>query len=126
MGKYGQTAIKAVNLIQKNPEISPDDAWEKAVVEIFGNKTVNQTKKCPKGIFLGLCEEGLVKGIKKGKYTKSKMNKQYAIKGLKLINEDPVLCENESLLWIKVMGGYGKKYNFQMDVIISLREEKLI
>jgi hypothetical protein len=25
-----------------------------------------------------------------------------------------------------VMGGYGKKYNFQMDVVISLREENLI
>lgn len=126
MGKYGQTAIKAVNLIQRIPDLSPDEAWEKAAIDIFGKAALNQTKKCPKGVFLGLCEEGLVKGVVRGEYTKSKMNKQYAIKGLKLINEEPILCENENLLWIKVIGGSGKKYNFQMDVVISLRKEELI
>lgn len=38
---------------------------------IFGEST-SQRKGCPKGVYLGLCEEGLVKGIPKGKYTKSK------------------------------------------------------
>ena len=33
-----------------------------------------------RGAFLGLCEEGLVKGIPAGKYSASKDNKQYAVR----------------------------------------------
>lgn len=39
--------------------------YEKAVEEVFPNSKSSQEKSCPKNAFLGLCEEGLVKGITK-------------------------------------------------------------
>jgi hypothetical protein len=39
-----------------------------ATKEIFGEGTWGQIKGCPKNTFLGLCEEGIVKGVNKGNY----------------------------------------------------------
>jgi hypothetical protein len=44
-----------------------------------------QKKGCPRGAFLGLCEEGLVKGIPAGNYTTSKDNKAYAVRAAELL-----------------------------------------
>jgi hypothetical protein len=49
---------------------------------------VLKKKGCPKGTFLGLCEEGLVKGIPKGNYTKSVKNKKYAIKAVTVLKQN--------------------------------------
>ena len=119
MGKYGDTAIKATNLIT-NAKVNPIQAWEMASIEIFGKGTSSQEKGCPKCSFLGLCEEGLIKNIPKDSYTKSKKNKYYAVKAVKILKQSPELIDNQISLWEKIPGNKNKKYNSQLDVVVSL------
>lgn len=60
----------------------------------------HQVKKkgCPRNAFLGLYEEGLVKGIPSGNYTRSKKNKEYAIKAVKILKGAPELSSNSKTL----------------------------
>lgn len=82
MIKYAQTALEAVRLI-KEENISPVDAWEKAVKIIFSDSISSPKKGCQKNTFLGLCEEGKIKGVERGNYTNSKDNKRYALEAIK-------------------------------------------
>lgn len=124
MGNNGQVAILAVKLIESKQATTPQEAWEKASTEIFGAGTHGQKKGCPRGALLGLCEEGLVRGIDPGKYTKSQDNKAYALQGLTLLKRDPSLFETPSALWKAI--GINKSNNGQMDVMISLWKNNLI
>jgi len=56
VSKYGQSALKVVELIRSNYINDPKEAWEKATREIFGEGSSSQQKGCPRGAFLGLCE----------------------------------------------------------------------
>ena len=58
MNKYGQTAIKAVQNYKRSYSIT--EIYASAAKEIFETKS-SQEKGCPKGTFLGVYEEGLVK-----------------------------------------------------------------
>lgn len=62
MNKYGQAALKAVQLVVSQCATTPGEAWEIATIEIFGAGTSSQAKGCPKNTFLALCETGKVKG----------------------------------------------------------------
>lgn len=126
MGKYGVTAIKAIQLLHSNVIDIPRIAWDMASKEILGDGTYAQKKACPRSAFLGLCEEGLVKGIPCGKYTISKKNKAYAIKAVQLLNIDPLLAQSPYELWHKILNGDYKSHNYQMDVVISLWNNNLI
>lgn len=126
MNKYGQAAIDAVNLIKKSISINPAKAWEQSTSNIFGKGTSSQIKGCPKATFLGLCEEGLIRGIPPGKYTRSRKNKEYAVTAVKLIKRNPDYTLNKRLLWYKITNDKNKKYNEQMDVVIVLWEKELI
>jgi len=105
---------------------SPVEAWERATIGIFGEGTSGQKKGCPRGTFLGLCEEGRVKGIARGKYTRSKKNKRYGIHAIDLLQESPSLANNISALWGKVLKDEVRKHNSQMDVVVSLWKKGLI
>jgi len=118
MNKYGQAAINAVNLIESKRVNTPEAAWEMATIEIFGAGTSSQSKGCPKSTFLALCETGKVKGIKSGVYTTAKQNKEYAIKALELLSDNPSL--STKILWDNVQGGIKKSHNSQMDVVLAL------
>jgi len=74
---------------------------------------------------LGLCEEGMVKGVVSGNYCRSKKNKDYAIKAVKLLNKFPEMAENKILLWNNVAGA-SKAHNNQLDVVIALWDNKYI
>ena len=76
MNKYGQAAIKAIDLIESKRANTPQTAWKMATIEIFGDGT-SQRKVCPRSTFLALCETGRVKGVKSGVYTSAKENKEY-------------------------------------------------
>lgn len=52
MNKYGQAAIKAVELIDSKRTNTPQTAWEIATIEIFGAGTSGQSKGCPRSTFL--------------------------------------------------------------------------
>lgn len=120
MNKYGQAAIKAVDLMESKRANTPEDAWEMATIEIFGEGTSGQSKGCPRSTFLALCETGNVKGIKSGVYTLAKQNKGYAVKALELLIDDSSLSNDPKILWKKIQGGVKKSHNSQMDVVLAL------
>ncbi len=126
MSKYGIAAVEAVGLYRQGESESPEEAWEKATAKAFGAGTESQRKACPRGAFLGLCEEGLIEGIKPGQYTRSQKNKKYAINAIRALRKDPTLSNNLNALWNTVLGGASKQHNSQMDVVIALWNEKLI
>jgi len=126
MGKYGNAAIMATKLVRVGRVSSPNEAWELAVVEIFPNSKSSQEKGCPKGAYLGLCEDGFIVGIPKGNYCRSIKNKAYALKAVSLLKQSSSTAQNEETLWRQVMEGEAKVSNHQMDVVLSLWHEGLI
>ena len=119
-GKYGQAAVLATQHYCSGAACSPPAAWALAVSEIFPNSMSSQDKGCPKGAFLGLCEDGFVAGIPQGSYTKSRLNKGYAIGAVDLLRADPDLCHDADALWDRVIERSSKTPNSQMDVVLSL------
>jgi hypothetical protein len=51
MSKYGQAAVKAVELINSKVVESPIKAWERSTAELFGSGSWGQKKGCPKKCF---------------------------------------------------------------------------
>jgi hypothetical protein len=126
MGSYGDAALLAVNLVTCGKRASPDSAWTTAVQTVFPQSLSLQAKGCPKGAFLGLCEDGLVKGIRSGDYTRSKKNKGYAIEACRLLRKDPGLAASPERLWALVLQGSWKVHNQQMDVVLALWNADLV
>jgi len=126
MAKYGDAAVYATKLYLSGNANLPDDAWTEAVKMIFPDSPSSQKKGCPKGAYLGLCEEGLVKGVPPINYTRSKKNKGYAVEAVRLLKCEPDLAKDENLLWFMVMKGEEKAHNSQMDVVITLWNHGLI
>jgi hypothetical protein len=125
MRRYGNAAIEAVKLILST-NINPKQAWDIATGKEFGKGTASQKKGCPKGTFLGLCEQGMIKGVPIGNYTDSLENKRYAVRTVKILKEKPEKLENEDKLWVEVTGGKPIKQNHQLDVVISLWNKNYI
>jgi hypothetical protein len=125
LNKYGEAALNARNLFTRGQANSPQDAWETATITIFGVATSGQKKGCPKETFLGLCEMGLINGISMGKYTRSKKNKNYAIRAVSFLKNDPAASSDGKTLWVKVAGS-NKVHNSQMDVVIALWQQGFI
>ena len=66
MNKYAVVALTAINLMKNNESTNVIDAWETAATVVFPNSETAQKKSCPKNAFLGLCEEGMVRGVESG------------------------------------------------------------
>jgi len=117
---FGKTAKKAVEII-KSENLTPQEAWKKSI-ESFSTSESVRNKGCPKSTFLGLCSEGIVRGVTKGCYTRSIMNKIYAITAYKLLRKDPCLAKDKTKLWEIVIEKCNQdiKHSSQMDVVISL------
>jgi len=127
MSRYGEVALMATDLVQEHVCSSPVEAWVQAAKSIFPNSPTSQGKSCPRGAFLGLCEEGLVVGVPAGSYTRSEDNKGYALRAVGLLAHDPNVAESSPLaLWQLVMNGDEKRYNEQMDVVLALWNRQLI
>ncbi|MCI0501953.1 MAG: hypothetical protein L0Y61_09470 [Epsilonproteobacteria bacterium] len=124
MGKYGQVASIATNMLVSNQVNDPIQAWELAAIQVFPASKSSQNKSCPKSSFLGLCEDGYIPNVEKGKYTRSKKNKVYAVKGLSLLTSNPDLSEME--LWKMAIDKSDKTYNHQMDIVKTLWDNNLI
>ena len=122
MNKYGQTALKAVQNYKSSYAIT--EIYARAAKEIFDTKS-SQEKGCPKGTFLGLCEEGLVKGIPRGNYTKSVKNKEYALQAIEILKWADNKIYTPKELWAELNLG-DKRPNSQMDVVLALWESGLI
>ena len=120
--KYGLTDLKSVQNYRDAYSII--EIWSNSAKEIFETKS-SQEIGCPKGTFLGLCEEGLVKGIPKGSYTRSVKNKKYALKAVEILKQNRQTTFSSNELWEKLDLGE-KRHNSQMDVVIALWENELI
>ena len=126
MGRYGTAALVAVARVGKSEDHNPVTAWYTAVKEVFPTSKSQQRKGCPRGAFLGLCEEGLIRGVPRGRYTRSKLNKSYAVRAIDLIQADVTLTRDLQRLWQKIMGGTTMSENGQMDVVAALWDAGLI
>ena len=91
MGKYGEVAVNAARLLDADSKKSPLDAWNAAAKAKFRGEIEAEKKSCPRGAFLGLCEEGLVRGVVPGEYTGSDKNKSYALEAVRHLLHDPGL-----------------------------------
>lgn len=120
MSAYGEASVIAVRWCLASRHRDPVAAWNAAVREVFPKSESQQKKSCPRGVFLGLCEAGLVAGIPTGEYTRSRLNKDYAVKAAELLRLRPALSNDSKALWLRVIGGSGKAHNEQMDVVIAL------
>jgi hypothetical protein len=126
MAKYGDVAVRATGLL-RTPHTVPLDAWRAAAAEVFPGKRPAQKKACPRGAFLGLCEEGFVVGVPAGSYGAAEHNKGYAVEAVRLLIEDPRVAESgPTALWLRVMNGREKAANHQMDVVLTLWAHDLI
>ncbi|SHO56980.1 DUF6979 family protein [Vibrio quintilis] len=124
MNKYGKVAVQAVKTAQTG--IHPVKAWKQAAAYEFGECKASAEKGCPKSSFLGLAEEGLIQDIPGGNYTKSEINKRYALELLRLLKQEPELVHHKSVLWKKACGSDTKRHNGQRDVVIGLWCEGLL
>ena len=123
MNKYGIAALRAAdNIIAKQME--PLDAWQEAVCHVFPGKEASQKKGCPKGAFLGLCEDGFIRGVKPGNYTNSQKNKQYAIDAVDYLRRNKNDSISPSTLWLKIVKN--KRHNEQMAVVLALVNSGII
>ena len=118
MSNYGKLATIAATRARKGA--NPIAAWKLSAEEVFPNKKASREKGCPKCAFLGLAEEGLIRGVPPGSYTSSKRNKQYALAALATLRENPNLAEDTEKLWAIVIAGEEKQHNEQMSVVAEL------
>ena len=124
MGRYGDAAIRATQYYLQSTAHKPEHAWEIAV-EPFESRA-SREKSCPRCAFLALCEEGLIDGIPRGKYTKSKANKTYAILAYLALISEPHLAADQDALCVRATGARPIRHNEQMDVVSALWRNGLI
>jgi benzoyl-CoA reductase/2-hydroxyglutaryl-CoA dehydratase subunit BcrC/BadD/HgdB len=114
MNKYACVALKAAEYVENKQ--SPEDAWEQASCEIFGEGTSSQKKTCPKNAFLGLynCNNT----TKNAEYAREAM--EYLLERYPNQNADMATRE----LWKKVLEklseDLSKTHNQQMNVVLAL------
>ena len=124
MGQNGKAALEAVkSVVYRN--MTPKDAWETAICKYTDSES-SQKKTCPLNAFLGLCEEGMIRGISgtlPGFYKAGKKNKAYAVRAVEILREEPTLSVNKKVLWKRVTR---ITHNGQMDVVTSLWNSGLI
>lgn len=129
MDKYSKSALNVVRYVQENRTESPVEAWFIATGEQFGEGSWGQKKGCPRTAFLGICEEGLIKGIKAGRYNhkQDSLNKQYAINTINLLKQDPTYINKDNKeIWAIVTQGKKIKSNYQVEIVKALWEKDLI
>jgi len=93
--------------------------------QLYPTSPIARKKGSPRGAFLGLCEEGLVKGIPAGDYGAPKANKGYAVRAAVLLSEGTQRW-SISTLWQAVVDQAEKEHSGQMDVVLALWKNGLL
>jgi hypothetical protein len=132
MAQYGNVAIGVVNkfLSSANPAmLDPRQEWRN-IANLLISSQSSIVKCCPRNVFLGLCENGLVKSIPSGKYTKPTNKKSSAVAAVNLLRKNPGYSSlSSNNLW-KIMLSSGlataKKENSRMDVVLALWNANII
>ncbi|MCS3408996.1 DUF6979 family protein [Serratia sp. AKBS12] len=118
---YGSIALVAVRAVIDSG-VSPNTAWDTAVQ--------GKEKSCPRGAFLGLCQDGWIKGVPSGNYLRQgNLNQQYAIRAAQYLLAKPGINVGAKELWqeaIKTAQNRDKIHNQQMNVVIALNDAGLL
>jgi hypothetical protein len=122
--RYGEAALMATRQ-GSSADINPVARWESAMKRLYPTSPAARKKGCPRGAFLGLCEDGLVKGLPADHYTASKDNKAYAVHAAALLTEG-TQSWSISALWQAVTNDPEKTHNSQMDIVLALWKNDLI
>jgi hypothetical protein len=122
--RYGEAALIASQKCSSGT-IHPVASWEAAMNQLYPTSPVARKKSAPRGAFLGLCEEGLVKGIPPGHYTAPRDHKDYAVRAARLLLEGSRKW-SRSELWQAVTDDPEKTENHQMDIVLALWKHDLI
>jgi hypothetical protein len=122
--RYGEGAIMAARQAAYTAT-DPVAGWERAMERLYPTSQSARKKGCPRGAFLGLCEEGLVKGIPAGHYTASRDNKDHAVRAAGLLTEGKQNWSTSSL-WRAVADDPQKAHNGQIDIVLALWNNDLI
>lgn len=125
MSKYGKAAVIAAKRLRIGKDSDPIDAWNNATRAVFPSSESSQKKGCPKGAFIGLCNEGLIQGLEASNYSKPTKNGQYAVQAIEVLKRNRFIASQPDLLWKKVAGNT-KTENHQMDVVVGLWEAECI
>jgi hypothetical protein len=120
--KYGAAALMAS---QAGANLDPKARWQKAMESLYPTSPTARKKGSPRGAFLGLCEEGLVKGIPAGHYSASREDKVYAVRAAALLSEETQRWSTTGL-WQAVTNDPEKLHSSQMDVVMALWKNDLI
>lgn len=120
MNIYGRAAIRATNLFTETG--CPKKAW-KIAIEEYTDSPSSRSKPCPRSAYLGLCQEGLVRGVPAGAYTTSPKNARYTVYVACLLQKEPSLANKPpDKLWNTAMTHIGRRalHQGQMDVLLAL------
>ncbi|MGY3895726.1 DUF6979 family protein [Aeromonas enterica] len=128
---YGEVAVNAVLICKSDHKYNPCDAWRLAAQEHYPSSQSAQLKGGPKGAFLGLCSEGLVRHVSKRCYARAIQSGNYAVKAVRVLKhyeDQHTELPNAVQLWDTVMRKVGKEivHNGQMDVALALWKAGLI
>jgi len=121
--RYGEAALMAAR--EGSSSDDPVTRWKSAMETLYPTSPLARKKSCPRGAFLGLCEEGLVRGIHAGQYGASKDNKAYAVRAAALLSEG-TQSWSISALWQAVTEDPEKAHSSQMDIVLALWKNDLI
>jgi hypothetical protein len=122
--RYGEAALLAARRESANG-LTPLARWQNAMETLYPTSSTARRKAGPRGAFLGLCEEGSVKGIPPGQYAASKDNKAYAVRAVALLAEGTQKWSTTAL-WQAVSNNPDKTHDSQMDVVLALWKNDLI
>jgi hypothetical protein len=125
MNAYGSAAISAAHQVCRWSK-DPQSAWFDAVTKQFPHSPAAQAKGCPRAAFLALCSDGVVAGIPPGWYTRSKLNRAYAVKAARLLQIDASLAGNRAKLWSECTAPHIVQENSQLDVVLALWSARLL
>ena len=122
--RYGEAALIAVRMETFAKAMTPAERWQDAVGKLYPTTPSAQRKAAPRQAFLGLCEAGLVRGIRPGQYAPSNENKGYALAAVTLLRAGTHRTVTQ--LWDAVTEGEQVRHSSQMDVVLALWRNGLI
>jgi hypothetical protein len=126
MGKFGDTAVRATELLRSSHR-SGEDAWRQVAEAVFAGAPTSINKTCPREAFLGLCQRGMLAGVPASscRHVDWRLNRSYAIAAAQLLLTEPHLAHSgKAELWRRVVSECGadpaKRHNSQLDVVLAL------
>ena len=125
MNQFAKAAKRAVKLYLERSVASPHESWQEAI-NGFSTSSNTRKKSCPRNTFLGLCSDGVIKGIPPNDYNApDNFERIYAQKAVEILRKNPSLADFPRKLW-KEIGNGNKCYDSQMDIVCVLWKERLL